>query len=245
MTKLKGVEFDADEPCMFLRQQEPILLTEEGLDGLCTSLNRPVVDVEGLPVGPASSAIVLHRARDGASCLAVALRAEDSGAVVFFAFQGELNSSRHQAMDAGLAFAEGMGFLFDDDLLASGDADARRQAMDAWCRLTGDEPGPADLGVDLDDEDLLLDEIVDLDEEVPAASDRLPPSKTMLSKFRRPETGEGAAPERRVASPPTTADDRAEGAPAQLGRIPIVRRRRSTDPESETPPLLTRLLARF
>jgi hypothetical protein len=44
----------------------------------------------------------------------------------------------------------------------------------------------------------------------------------VLSKFRRPKPG----------------------APAQLGRIPIVRRRGSEE-VAEVPPLLTRLLARF
>ena len=114
---------------MFLRRSELIQLTEEGLEGLCASLNRPVVDLEDVPVGPSRAAIALHRDGDGGLGLFVALRSEGSGALTFFVFQGELNSALHDAMDTGLSFAEGMGFLFDDDMLMSGGSDWRRLAL--------------------------------------------------------------------------------------------------------------------
>ena len=44
---------------MFLRSREPVLLAGGRMDGLRTSLNRPVIDIEDLPGGPARAAIAL------------------------------------------------------------------------------------------------------------------------------------------------------------------------------------------
>jgi hypothetical protein len=262
--KLKDAPDAADEPRMFLRLSEPILLTEEGLDGLCTSLNRPVVDLEHLPVGPARAAIVVHRGADGQRSLSVALRSVESGAVLSFGFQGELDAGASRAMDTGLTFAESMGFLFDDDMLGGAnpaDAEVRRRAFAAWCQMSGEELPPAAVGraavatadpfdAPLDDEDddgdamLLLDDLADLiDEELdgdpspaPADPERTPgedrvvapEGAAVLSKFRRPQE----------------ADPEPEAGQAQLGRIPLVRKRQAEEGAS-TPPLLSRLLARF
>lgn len=243
---------------MFLRRSEPVLLTEAGLEGLCASLNRPVVDVEDLPVGPARSAIALHRDGQGRRGLIVTLRSEDSGGVVYFEFEGELNDDPHQALDVGLSFAEGMGFLFDEDMLAGGDPTRRRLAIEHWCRLTGDElPGisdsvaaPASTPAPQADGDgsLLLHDLVEgIDEDLGGQDDaegldfeeELPPMQesAVLTKFRRSPSP--AAPEA-----PRPAAPAAPGAPAELARIPILRRRRPAS-DAETPPLLTRLLARF
>jgi hypothetical protein len=261
---LKGASIRADESGMFLRRTEPILLTEEGLAGLCASLNRPVVDIEDLPVGPARAAIVLHRDAGGRRSLAVALRSEESGAVALFEFQGELNSDDSQVMDAGLAFAESMGFLFDDDLIASEAADGRQRAADHWYELTGEElvaPAPEPLRPDrpiaADDAAFDLDQLSDLiDDDVEDLGDDLddfddleeellqplaPQGASVLTKFRQasdPAPAGPATPSRTSAEEPV-----AEGAPAQLGRIAVVRRR----PEEGTaaPSLMTRLLASF
>lgn len=231
---------------MFLRREEPILLAEGGIRGLCASLNRPVVGVEDLPAGPARAVIVLYWSRSEEASLAVAVRSEDSGAVVLFEFRGELDSEPAQALDAGLQFAEGMGFLFDEDVLTSDVPDAERRAAEIWCALTRDElPEPL---VSLSDEALLLDEMTDgfdeLDTLEEDLSEELPllapdPPQQVLSKFRQPPE----APAREAGSPEADRDE----APAQLGRIPIVRRRRKSDQQArpDVPPLLTRLLARF
>jgi hypothetical protein len=233
---------------MFLRRYEPLLLTEEGLDGLCPSLNRPIVEVEGLPVGPASAAIAVYGSIDGAPGLAVALRSEESGAVVVYSFQGEPAATLHDAMDAGLTFAEGLGFLFDDDLLASGDRAGRLEAVVHWCRLMGDEPpsgGPPA------EEPLLLDDLVELEEELPAEADPLAPAPaSMLSKFRlSPDAelspgGQGGDRDGKDALGQEPGDEPDDGSGAALGRIPIVRRR-SKGSGSEATMLLARLLARF
>ncbi len=245
---------------MFVRRSEPVPVTEQGLAGLCPSLNRPVVEAEGLPVGPAQAVIALFRAPEKQDVeLVVAVRSEDSGAVTVFEFHGELAAATHLALDAGLSFAEGMGFLFDEDLLIAGGDVGRRLAIERWCELTGDElpsssalpelplsepvPPQGELlddlldGVEDDLDDLEgLDDVEELELEGEAAL----PESAVLSKFRlgskpgRP--AEPSAPEPPEAAP-------AEGA-AQLGRIPILRRRRTDDPAG-APALLTRLLARF
>lgn len=235
VSKLKDASFDADETAMFLRRHEPLLLVEERIEGLCASLNRPVVSVDGLSVGPASSAIVLHGAGEGARELVIALRFEESGAVVLFEFQGSLNASRAKALDAGLTFAEGMGFLFDDDLLTGDAPTARRQALEHWCELTGDELQPAVGRTAQPVEDPLLDDILELSETLEEELAAPPAAAAAtLTKFRRSAPAQPEA----AAAPPTPE------APAQLGRIPIVRRRRN-DSEPEAPPLLARLLSRF
>ncbi|MEE2673510.1 MAG: hypothetical protein VX466_06940 [Myxococcota bacterium] len=224
---------------MFLRHDEPIPLAEGGIDGLCVSLNHPVVDLENLPPGPARAAIALHRDASGVPALAVAIRSEDSSDVIRFAFHGELNSEADRAMDAGLQFAEGMGFLFDDDILAGNLPAAERRALETWCEVTGEElprQRPASARQPITnaapaDEELVLDERVD-------------------------DIGEGSLDSQPLSRFRQSADARAcEGVsledpgrlPAQLGRISIVRRRKdAVEPtRTESPALLARLLARF
>ena len=237
---------------MFVRRSEPVPITEEGLEGLCPSLNRPVVDAPEMPVGPARAAIALFQEPSGARALAVAIRSEDSGAVTLFGFQGELSHSPHLALDTGLTFAESMGFLFDDDMVAAG-SQGRRRALEHWCELTGDDLPPAGEArpeaplrlTPLEDGEMMLDDLVDsieedlgedldLHEELSGelGSVLQPPQ---LSKFRV----QNEAP----AAPAESAAPADENAPAQLGRIPILRRRVSA--EDAVPALLTRLLARF
>ncbi len=233
---------------MFVRRSEPVALTEEGLDGLCPSLNRPVVDAGGMPVGPARAIIALHRDLSGQRLLLVAVRSEDSGSVTTFEFDGELNTAPHLALDAGLTFAEGMGFLFDEDMLIAGGPDGRRRALESWCELTGDDlPEPIDLaifdlpGVEIPPEDgaLQLEDLVDsieddLSEELLLPGEPLPDS-AVLSKFRVKPVAPGLDPN--IATP-----NPEDSAPAQLGRIQLQKRK---PVEAAEPPLLARLLARF
>lgn len=241
---LKRPRNAADELRMFLRRKEPILLADGGIDGLCASLNRPVVDIEDLPAGPASAVIGLHRSASGGRCLAVAVRSEDSGAVALFAFRGELNTEVVQAMDAGLQFAEGMGFLFDEDMLADGAPGSEQKALEIWCELTRDEvpgrrPAAAEPPAAAPEDVLILDDLIDpleTDEAEAPREQGAPSQRRVLSKFRHP-----------ADAPPPSAEPDAEASPAELGRIPIVRRRREgADPNRPaSAPLLARLLARF
>jgi hypothetical protein len=246
---LKASCSGADEYRMFLRCRESVLLTEEGIDALCPSLNRPVVDIQDLPAGPAQAAIALDRSESGERRLIVAVRSEISGEVALFAFRGELNSQPTQAMDPGLQFAEGMGFLFDEDVLAGNLPGAERKALETWCQLTGDElprQRPASdrhgtrASANPADEVLLVDALSSGGDD-PSPHLLRPGARAegaVLSKFRRPEQVRSV-----VIEPPEDAG----GAPAQLGRIPIVQRRSNAGQPAGTqvPGLLARLLARF
>lgn len=106
------------------------------------SLNAPVVAIEDLPVGPARAAIALHRAEGDAVRLTVAVSLLRTGQVLFFAPDGELSGPDGSCpdLDAAIAFAEAMGFLFDEDeVQARGDA-GPREAARLWYDLVG---GPA------------------------------------------------------------------------------------------------------
>ena len=230
---------------MFERLSEPVALSQQGLEGLCVSLNRPIVELEQLPVAPARAAIALYRSPSGERRLLLAVRSGDAGGVEVYAFAGPLSSSAHRAMDAGLSCAERVGFLFDGDMLqastVSGTTAGAQRALQCWYELVGEEL-PRDSGpvADLDTGDILDAELVepldDLDagagdsEDLqgdavdlfdPEFEDRLP-----LSKFRPGQE---------------RLDPMAES--TTLGRVALVRRR-----DSEEGPALefaTRLLASF
>ena len=119
----------------------PRPLREGGLLALHVSLNSPVVAHESLPNGPASAAIAL----DGRGAL-VCLRSVRTGRTAFFASGDEL--TLQLALDAALAFAERLGFLFDDDEVGLRGDDA---ALQLWKELCGDA-APARLDADLLDE---------------------------------------------------------------------------------------------
>jgi hypothetical protein len=106
------------------------------------SLNTPVVSVAGLPVGPASAAIALERAA-GTLRLTLALRSTRNGQVVYFqpGSRPAPGAPEALALEAVLAFAEGMGFLFDDDAVASGEGEAL--AARRWARFAPEQASAA------------------------------------------------------------------------------------------------------
>lgn len=92
------------------------------MNELCSlrrSLNTPVLSIAELPVGPGTAAIAVHvDSCDGLSRYTLAVRSERSRKVVFFS-AGDENYSRSEpslAAEAALSLAEGMGFLFEEDL---------------------------------------------------------------------------------------------------------------------------------
>jgi len=89
------------------------------LRSLRRSLNTPVLAIAELPVGPGSAAIAVHvDSCDGLPRYTLAVRCERSREVVFFSAREEdlgLSDSS-LAADAALSLAEGMGFLFEEDL---------------------------------------------------------------------------------------------------------------------------------
>jgi hypothetical protein len=89
------------------------------LHSLRRSLNTPVLAIVELPVGPGSAAIAAHvDPCDGLPRYTLAVRCERSREVVFFSMHEEdlgLSDSS-LAAEAALSLAEGMGFLFEEDL---------------------------------------------------------------------------------------------------------------------------------
>jgi hypothetical protein len=152
------------------------------LRSLRVSLNTPVVAIDALPVGPAAAALAVHGAPGGPQLL-LAIRSVRSGQVVFYAPDEEWQPTAEVALDAALSFAEGLGFLFDEDALAAG-GDVRDAAR-RW-----EEFVPAGAAEPSGSEEILLDALHD-----PA------PAPVLLSKFRF-AAGRGrapAAPQRRSA----------------------------------------------
>ncbi len=90
------------------------------LRSLRRSLNTPVLAIAELPVGPGSAAIAAHvDPCDGLPRFTLAVRCERSREVVFFSAREEEFdlSDSSLAAEAALSLAEGMGFLFEEDLL--------------------------------------------------------------------------------------------------------------------------------
>jgi hypothetical protein len=176
----------------FALRSEPLELSADRLQGLRLSLNTPVISIEELPVGPARAAIAIHEETDGRPNLTVGVRSLRSGVSVLFSFEGDLreHSSLAVGIDGVLSFAEGMGFLFDEDELDANSAEeARCRALGLWLELMDSEAGPPE-GVSqvpvapasplpasepddsfeveglYDDEVLLLEEVADPEEEL-------------------------------------------------------------------------------
>jgi hypothetical protein len=124
----------------FSRREATLELTESRLRGLWLSLNAPVVSVPEIPLRPARAAIAVHEEADGRPNVTVGICSLEGSARVLFTYGGDLRetSSAAVAVDAALAFAEGMGFLFDDDELAEPGPAARAQALRQWKELMGE-----------------------------------------------------------------------------------------------------------
>jgi hypothetical protein len=252
----------------FLPRRRPIELDAERVRALRPSLNTPVVATADLPVGPACAAILVHVEPGHGLQISVGVRSLATGAVALYGFDGPLGASVvGGALDAALSFAEGMGFLFDEDVLDD-DAASREKAVLRWQELIGDgselapaqAPGaePDDLfdatGGELTDppappEGGVAPETLFETEESgvtqpPAAVFLEPPpeSRVPLTKFRSSAVSE--APVVPAPGPPPEAELPAPKKRA-LGRLRLVKRRaepRALDAERS---FLLRLLGSF
>ena len=101
------------------------------------SLNTPVVAIDELPVGPARAGIALFEDPEGAMHLAIAVRSLRTAQMISYAPDEDIGGERDAvvAVDAALSFAEGMGFLFDEDAIAAGGDDGPGEAIARWRRL--------------------------------------------------------------------------------------------------------------
>ncbi len=125
---------------MFMPCQDEPAIPESAIAGFCAALNAPVVNIEMLDVGPARAGIMLAKDPDGVLILLVRVSLLSGGQGVTFKFQGhpgEFGGSAG-AIDAALSFAEGMGFLFEEDLLSQGGRSGRSRAHKIWTSLCTD-----------------------------------------------------------------------------------------------------------
>jgi hypothetical protein len=124
---------------MFVLCRDPLPLSEACLLGLCASLNAPVVHGDELPPGPARAAIVTFAEEYGDFGVAVGMRALESGSVAVYRYREPLLDADDvaRATEAALRFAEGLGFLFDDEMIDRESGAGRSEALEHWLRLTG------------------------------------------------------------------------------------------------------------
>jgi hypothetical protein len=96
------------------------------------SLNMPITAVAKLPIGPASAAIAIHADSDGgAAHWTLAVRSERTREIVYFTAREPFEESRVLA-DAALSLADGMGFLFEEQVLEAARSAADCEARRAW-----------------------------------------------------------------------------------------------------------------
>lgn len=192
------------------------------LRSLRPSLNTPVLVVDDLPAGPASAAIATLGAPGGMR-VALAIRSERTGEVVFFGADDDLRERQATdlALDAVLSFAESMGFLFDDDRMNAVPAEARR----LWAALleasslggsTGSQQGsgpvrePRPMPAAL--EEIWLEEV--------AAPGPGVSSSVALTKFRSGAPGGATSARRRAEAPASEAPPLGRFRVAPSGRRP-------------------------
>ncbi len=182
-------------------------------------MNTPVVVVDDLPAGPATAVIACVTGAGG-SRVALAIRSQRSGQVVFFGPDEELRERQAPdvALDAAFSFAESMGFLFEDDRLAEAPAEAW-QLWEALLEAGGrarplhaadPAPAPAESPAAPLEEELWLEEV---------AAPGPPIGRSIpLTKFR----SAGAAPTRPRGRSPAGVARR------PLARFPVRPDRRSS-----------------
>lgn len=187
------------------------------------SLNAPVISIDELPVGPARAGVALRALSGGGFHLQIAIRSLRTGEVVAVAsgLDPEGLPEEVAAVEAALSYAEGMGFLFDEDEVATGDADAADKAAALWCDLVEEVPERArthasvassrppsateayDLVRDVPIRESLSDAEAIAVETNPPAKKRFASSPAaLLSKFRLTLSGKGPKTAAAVAEPP-------------------------------------------
>jgi len=106
------------------------------------SLNAPVIAIDELPVGPARAGVVLCALPEGGCHLEIVIRSLRTGEVVAVASELEASEPADEvaAIEAALSYAEGMGFLFDEDEVGAGGDDAVYKARALWRDLVENTP---------------------------------------------------------------------------------------------------------
>ncbi len=231
---------------MFQERLRPLEIAEGRVAAARLSLNAPIVSTLELATGPARAAIVMVH-EEGEQRAVVVVRSISRDRVVQYQLVGEdFRNSPELAIDAALSFAESMGFLFDDEVVAGQSEAVRERAFQSLRELLAPpRAGEAVDELELEEAEILLDaeapELAEAREpEEPGAPGPRPLLAT-LTKFR----GSRAEAEPRLRSagsaPSLLAETTAPGN-ITLGRV---RPRRQAATESSAIAPLLRLLASF
>jgi len=254
----------------FLRRTRPLRLAAGRLRALRLSLNTPVVATQDLPVGPARAAIALHMEPGRGLQITVGVRSLAGGGVALYGFDGTVSPAvANDALDGALSFAEGMGFLFDDDVVGN-DAASNEKALARWNEAIGDGEA-AEAAAEPEPEPVVeLFELAGNDLTDPPVSPGIPVTtlEIELAVAGPPEASELAQEEldfRSVAEAPTLpltkfrvradvpaasdAPDAVQAPRAQakraLGRVRLVKRRPNEPVQDARRSWLLRLLTSF
>ena len=174
---------------MFVPARPPLNAQGPELRSLRLSMNNPVVGVEGLPLGPARAGIAVHEGPGGDLLLTVALRSVRAGDVVCFSPDATEGPDAPSPLDAALSFAEGMGFLFDEEVVTAGDEEGEREAQRLWLELVAPHAMPA---LDAIESASLATGDVEEPIRYELAAARVAPNTIPLTKFRRAAVQRGA-----------------------------------------------------
>ena len=156
----------AESDPVFFPRTTPLSVAPVHVQGLRLSLNTPVVATEELPIGPARAAILIHDDPERGATVTIGIRSLRADRVALYGIEGEPDEGAELevAVDAALSFAESMGFLFDEDELAGGGAQAKTRCLGLWRDLLGDDAGepsrPAARAAEPESE-LLLEELAE------------------------------------------------------------------------------------
>ena len=115
----------------------PFATGPDALRGVAVSLNRPVLGLEPLPSGPAAAAILVH----GSGAAALVLHSQRSGGVAWVPVS---DGGVERAFERALTWAEGLGFLFEEEVLETGQG-LERELWPDWLveACAGPPPAPA------------------------------------------------------------------------------------------------------
>jgi hypothetical protein len=128
---------------VFFPRSTPLSVAPVHVQGLRLSLNTPVVATEELPIGPARAAILVHDDPQRGPTVTIGIRSLRADRVALYGMETEPGNGAdlEVALDAALSFAESMGFLFDEDEVAGGGAQAKSRSLGLWRELLGEELG--------------------------------------------------------------------------------------------------------
>ncbi len=208
---------------MFQQRLRPLEQLERRVVAVRFSMNEPIVATPELPAGPARAAILVYL-EESVRRVVVVIRSLSRTRVVQYEMRDEdYADATGMAFDAGLTFAESMGFVFDDERLAGASGPERATELAPLAKLL-------DLSTP-------MRPAVPFEEELQIEADPLESSdlhlELDLTKFRE----RGAA----GAAPPSPAEPTPNPS-MTLGRVRPVRKLASELPP--IPPML-KLLASF